>query len=130
MTGLDTNILVRFFAKDDLEQGRRARNLLLSLSAESPGFVSLVCLAELVWVMRTQYHLTKSQLIECVKRLLDSPELMVESQAAVTQALRRFAGEKADLADCLIERCGHIAGCSHTVTFDVTASRFAGMKLL
>jgi len=130
MIGLDTNILVRFFVDDNPSQNQRADELLRSLSPESPGFISLVSLAELVWVLRGQYRLDKSQLIDCVERLLDSPELMVESHAAVTQALRRFADEKADLADCLIERCGHLAGCSNTVTFDVNASRFAGMKLL
>jgi predicted nucleic-acid-binding protein len=35
-----------------------------------------------------------------------------------------------DFADCLIERLGHAVGCRETVTFDVSASRSAGMKLL
>jgi predicted nucleic-acid-binding protein len=80
--------------------------------------------------MRRRYGATRSQLIEVLERLLNSPELILESHSAVTQALQRFAGAKADFADCLIERCGHLAGCSHTVTFDVNASESAGMKLL
>jgi predicted nucleic-acid-binding protein len=130
MTGLDTNILARFFAEDDPVQSRRADQLLQSLTPEAPGFISLVSLAELVWVLRSQYRLDKDQLIECLQRLLDSPELVVESQTAVTQALHRFSSGKADLADCLIERSGHLAGCSKTYTFDVQASKFAGMSLL
>jgi predicted nucleic-acid-binding protein len=130
MTGLDTNILIRFFAKDNLEQGSRAAELLRSLTPGAPGFVSLVSLAELIWVLRSQYRLSKTQLIQCLEQLLDSPELVLESQAAVNQALRRFAGVKADFADCLIERSGHAGGCHETVTFDVDASRFAGMRLL
>jgi predicted nucleic-acid-binding protein len=70
------------------------------------------------------------QLIQCLERLLDYPELVVEDHAAVTLALRRFSQFKADFADCLIERLGHAAGCRQTVTFDVDASRFAGMTLL
>jgi predicted nucleic-acid-binding protein len=62
--------------------------------------------------------------------LLDSSEIIVESQTAVALALRRFANAKADFADCLIERCGAAAGCVATVTFDATASKYAGMKLL
>src|ERR1035438_4711381 len=50
MTGLDTNILVRYFTNDDLEQGRRAADLLRNLTLESMGYVSLVTLIELVWV--------------------------------------------------------------------------------
>lgn len=130
MTGLDTNILVRFFTKDDLEQSRRAADLMLSLTPEAPGYVSLVSLIELVWVLRSQYRLSKADLIERLERLLDSPEVMVESHTAVTLALRRFSQFKADFADCLIERSGASAGCRETVTFDADASRFAGMRLL
>lgn len=130
MTGLDTNILVRFFTQDDPEQGRRAASLMRSLTPQLPGFVSLVCLIELVWVLRSQYRLSKAQLIQRMEQLLDSPELMVESPAAVTAALRRFTQFKADFADCLIERLGHDAGCGETLTFDVDAARFAGMRLL
>jgi predicted nucleic-acid-binding protein len=130
MTGLDTNILVRFLTKDDLDQGSRVKELLRTLTPESPGFISLISLIELVWVLRSRYFVNKGQLIQHLEQLLNSSELVLESHAAVTQALDRFAGAKADLADCLIERCGHLAGCRDTVTFDVGASKSAGMRLL
>jgi predicted nucleic-acid-binding protein len=130
MTGLDTNILVRFFAKDDLKQSSRAKKLLQTLTPQSPGFICLISFIELVWVLRSRYQMDKSQLIQCLEGLLDSPELVLESHEAITQALRRFADAKTDLADCLIERCGHLAGCHHTVTFDADASKSAGMILL
>ena len=115
MTGLDTNILVRYITKDDLEQGRRAADLLRNLTLESMGYVSLVTLIELVWVLRSQYRLSKSELIQRLEQLLDSPELIVESHTAVTLALRRYASGKADFADCLIERSCAAAGCQETV---------------
>jgi|SRR5580692_291546 predicted nucleic-acid-binding protein len=130
MTGLDTNILVRFFAKDDPVQSGRVKELLRTLTPESPGFVSLVSFIELVWVLRGQYQMDKAELIQCMEKLVDSAELVVESQVEVSQALRLFSSSKADLADCLIERCGHHAGCRQTVTFDVKATKFAGMRLL
>jgi predicted nucleic-acid-binding protein len=130
MTGIDTNILVRFFTKDDAVQGERAKEFLRTLTPASPGFVSLICLIELIWVLRSQYHLDKAQLILRLEQLLDFPDLLVESQAAVQQALQRFARAKADFADCLIERLGHNSGCRETVTFDAGAARLAGMTLL
>jgi predicted nucleic-acid-binding protein len=45
-------------------------------------------------------------------------------------ALARFSTSKADFADCLIACLGDAAGCRETVTFDVDATRFAGMRLL
>ena len=130
MTGLDTNILVRFYAQDDPVQCKKGDKFLQTLTLESPGYVSLVSLIELVWVLRSQYSLKKVEVVQVLVQLLDSPELMVENQTSVTQALRRFSQFKSDFADCLIERLGHTAGCSSTVTFDVEASKFAGMKLL
>jgi predicted nucleic-acid-binding protein len=130
MTGLDTNILVRFFTKDDPLQSAAAKEFLRTLSVEAPGFISLVSLIELVWVLRSRYQLNKADLILCVERLLDLPELILEGQTAVAQALARFSMTKTDFADCLIERSGHLAGCRHTVTFDVVAAKTSGMKLL
>ena len=130
MTGLDTNILLRYITRDDLVQSRKADALLESLTPEAPGFVSLVSLIELIWVLRSQYRMPKARQIECLERLLDLPELVLENHNAATLALSRFASGKADFADCLIERSGAAAGCGETVTFDVDASRFAGMRLL
>ena len=130
MKGLDTNILVRFYAQDDPEQCRRCDKFLQTLTPESPGYVSLVSLIELAWVLRSQYRLPKLELIRILEQMLDSPELQVENQTAVILVLRRFSQFKVDFADCLIERCGAVAGCDATVTFDVSASKSAGMKLL
>ncbi|MGD0681808.1 MAG: type II toxin-antitoxin system VapC family toxin [Terracidiphilus sp.] len=130
MTGLDTNILVRLLAQDDPAQSQRAVEFLQTLSPEMLGFVSLVSLIELIWVLRSQYRMNKARLILGLEWLLNSAELVVESQAAVAQALGRFASVKADFADCLIERSCHAAGCRETVTFDADAVRFAGMTLL
>jgi predicted nucleic-acid-binding protein len=130
MTGLDTNILVRLLAQDDPVQSQRAVEFLQTLSREMPGFVSLVSLIELIWVLRSQYRISKARLILGLEWLLNSAELVVESQESVAQALGRFASVKADFADCLIERSCHTAGCRETVTFDMDASRFAGMTLL
>jgi predicted nucleic-acid-binding protein len=130
MQGLDTNILVRFFAQDDLLQAHVAESILAQLKPESPGFVSLVALAELIWVLRTRCGMPKSKLIPCIEHLLNSPELVVEGQEAVEQALVAFAKSKAQFADCLIERSGRLAGCVDTVTFDKDASRLAGMRLI
>jgi predicted nucleic-acid-binding protein len=130
MIGIDTNVLVRFFAQDDAAQSTRVDSLLQTLSPQNPGFVSVVSLIELIWVLRSQYHVSRSELIECLERLLNSPELVIENQPAVTQAIDRFSVAKADFSDCLIERSGHLAGCRQTVTFDVNAAKTSGMKLL
>jgi len=115
MTGLDTNILVRYITRDDLLQSQKADALLESLTIEAPGFVSFVSLVELIWVLRSQYRMPRARQIECLKLLLDLPELVMENHNAATLALSRFSKGKADFADCLIERSCAAAGCKETV---------------
>ena len=130
MIGLDTNVLARYIAEDDVSQTTAAAKIIESLSSESPGFVPLVVIAELVWVLQFSYRFTKHEIAEVVEKLLRSAELMIENAEIVAQALREFRASRADFADCLIERCAHAAGCQHTVTFDKRAATIANMRLI
>jgi predicted nucleic-acid-binding protein len=56
MTGLDTTVVIRFMMQDDPVQSPLATSLFDSFTAEDPGFVSLVTLAETVWVLRSSYR--------------------------------------------------------------------------
>lgn len=130
MIGLDTNILVRYITQDDAYQGAAASRVIESLSSESPGFVPLVVIAELVWVLQFSYEFSKQEIAEVIEKLLRSTELLVEQTETVAQALRTFRSGRADFPDCLIERCAQAAGCQHAVTFDRRAASIAGMRLI
>ena len=130
MTGLDTNILVRFVMADDAAQAASAKTLFKSFSIQSPGFISLVGVVEFVWVLRSKYRQPKSAIIQWIGQLLGTAELIFESQGVVELALNDYSTGVADFADCLIEWSGKNAGCSETVTFDQDAARTVGMRLL
>jgi predicted nucleic-acid-binding protein len=130
MVGIDTNILVRFFAQDDPDQARQVDVLMESLSAESPGFIASVVLAELAWVLRKNYRIEKARFIEYIEHLLGSPEIVLENEAALKQVQLRMGSTNADFADCLIERICANAGCTQTLTFDANSVRHSGMTLL
>lgn len=130
MIGIDTNLLIRLAMQDDPIQCAKVDLFLASLSRREVGFISLVTLIESVWVLGKRYNLSKSDIVGFIQALLDAPELTMEREEAVSQALQRFKVSTADFADCLIERIGALAGCRETVTFDQDASKFAGMRLL
>ncbi len=129
MIGLDTNIIVRYLTHDDPAQTAASVKLIDSLSPESPGFLSLIVVVELAWVLEVSYRFKKREIEEALGILLQSKELVIERTEIVAQALRKFSGSRADFADCLIERTGHAAECQHTFTLDRNAVS-AGMKLL
>ena len=130
MIGLDTNVLVRYIMQDDPGQSPKATRLIESLDSDKPGYITLISVVELYWVLTSCYDLTGQHVAQALELILRSKQLMVERADQVVRALRVFAQGKADLADCLIERSAAGAGCVDTLTFDVAASKHAGMKLL
>jgi predicted nucleic-acid-binding protein len=130
MIGLDTNVLVRYIMQDDPRQSARATALVESLDIDRPGFVGLVSVIELYWVLTSCYHLTNDQVNQALDALLRTKQIVVDRSDQVLRALRVFDAGKADFADCLIERIAASAGCEQTMTFDVNAAKHAGMTLI
>lgn len=130
MIGLDTNVLVRYIMQDDPKQSPKATRLVESLTSEQPGFVPLVAVVELIWVLSSSYGLKRDQLVEALDLLMRSKEIVVDRADWVLQAQRRFAKGGTDFADCLIERIAQAHGCPKTMTFDTGAAKAAGMTLV
>lgn len=129
MIGLDTNVLVRFLTQDDPEQSACANSLFADLSEDRQGWVSLVTLAELHWLLTRTYQVARPEVIDILQGLLETQEVLVEQPDVVRRALGR-AVSGADFSDALIAEGGFAAGCEHTVTFDRRAAAKAGMSLL
>ena len=130
MIGLDTNVLVRYIAQDDSKQSPKATRLIESLTVDAPGYVSIVSVVELVWVLTGCYALTRGEICEVLETLLRTIEIVVAHADTIWKALRLFKEGKADFADCLIERSANEAGCSYTTTFDRDAAKQCGMQLI
>lgn len=130
MTGIDTNILIRYIIRDDPQQTRSASIFIESLSREKPGFVPLVATAELGWVLNRSYKLRRGEFIQVLKSLLNSEALFFENETLLKQALLIFAQTNAEFGDCLIASSARSRGCVSTVTFDRRAANTLGMQLL
>lgn len=131
MTGIDTNVLLRFLLNDDARQSARALRFMRDeLSAAQPGYVSLVTLLEVVWVLDSLYAFNAEQQMAVVDDLLAVEALEIAERRAVARAVADSRGRSADFQDCLVAILGEAAGCSTTVTFDAKAARRAGMTLL
>ena len=128
MTGLDSNVLLRYLTQDDAAQAARATRLIeRELSERAPGFISLVVLVETCWVLKRIYGVAPAEISTTVRDLLDTRQLTIERRAAVARALERAGA--GNFADALIADIALDAGCSRVVTFDRKAARL-GMTLL
>ena len=130
MIGLDSNILLRFLVQDDPEQTRRASNLIeRRLTEDNPGFVTVVAMAEIAWVLERSYRFTNSQIAAAIERILQIDVLIVQDEKQVFTALVALKERQASFADALIAGLGAKAGCSRTFTFDRKALRIPDFEL-
>jgi predicted nucleic-acid-binding protein len=128
--GLDTNVLLRYFLIDDPIQSPMARLVMASLDSSNPGWVGVATVLELVWVLKSKNRAPRSTIAATIEQLLAKDALIVERDAIVALAVRRFRFSRAEFADCLVAASAQAAGCSKTVTFDHIAARDAGMELI
>jgi predicted nucleic-acid-binding protein len=127
MLGIDTNVLVRFLVRDNQNQFEKARKLLKrEVSNGRRVFINQLVLLETEWVLRTRYGLAKTQMLETISGLLDAPDIQLEDEPAVEEALFIWRDANADFADCLIGARNRRFGCRATVSFDTKASKLQG----
>jgi predicted nucleic-acid-binding protein len=130
MIGLDTNVVVRYLVQDDPTQARHATRLIEACTSDEPGFISIVALAEITWVLKVAYGASRDEIANVIENLLQTETLGVQLADVAWKALSVYRKGSADFADCLIERIGAANDCDATYTFDQVAARDAGMRLL
>ena len=131
MTGLDTNILVRYLTQDDPAQSRAATDLIEDvLTQAEPGFVSLVSMVETVWVLERAYGFPPGQVAGAVERMLQADTLLIQNEQEVFTALAAVKAARASFADALVAALGLWAGCTAIATLDRKAARLVGFELL
>jgi predicted nucleic-acid-binding protein len=130
MIGLDTNVLVRYVTQDDPVQSAQATAWIEErLTPENPGFISVIAMAETVWVLARTYAVADHDIAATIERLLQADVLVVENEQQVFAAMITLKENQGSFADALIAALGVKAGCSCTLTFDRRALRLSGFKL-
>ena len=127
MIGLDTNVLARYFTQDDASQAAQASQLIERCSSENPGYINLIVLAELFWLLDSRYQYSREQQLDLLRNML---QLVIEAADDVYIALQHFGSHKVQLADCLIAVRNQRADCETSYTFDKSASKMQGFELI
>jgi predicted nucleic-acid-binding protein len=132
MIGLDTNLLLRYLAQDDPTQSARATEIVeRNLTEEEPGFVSLVSILEVVWVLKSLCKRSLQEIANDIEMLLAADTLEVQNEQEVYTAVVALRNGTGTFEDALIGALGIWRGCSATVTFDEDAAkRLHGFQLV
>jgi predicted nucleic-acid-binding protein len=131
MIGLDTNVLVRYLAQDDPAQSLKATELIeRRLTEDEPGFISVVAMAEIAWVLERAYGLADQEIAAAIEGVLQAEVLVVENEQEIFTAMIALKAGRGPFADALNGALNAKAGCSRTLTFDRRAQRLSGFELL
>jgi predicted nucleic-acid-binding protein len=131
LIGIDTNVLVRYILDDDPVWSAPAQRFVDDdCTIDSPGFVNLVVLVELVWVLNQTPGWGKDAICTVISELLLADNIVLENPVLVAQALDSFRHGNADFADFVIAAINQSTGAAVTVTIDKDASKEPGFVRL
>ncbi len=126
MRAIDTNVLVRLITRDDPRQAASAENFI-----EKGAWVSILVLAETMWVLGTVYDRDAAAIAAAVDTLLKHESLTLQDPDVVSAALELFRSRPAlSFSDCLILHVARKAGHVPLGTFDRALARTSGTQKL
>jgi predicted nucleic-acid-binding protein len=126
MRAIDTNVLVRLITRDNAAQAGQAASFV-----EKGVWVSVLALAEALWVLRSVYRLDAAGLAAAVEMLLDHKDLTLQDADVVEAALDLFRSRPAlGFSDCLLLHLARKAGHLPLGTFDRALGKIEGTQRL
>lgn len=119
MRAVDTNVLVRLLVRDNPDQVRAAEEF------AAPGvWVSILVLAETVWVLDAVYEVGPARITSALEMLLNHQYVTLQDADVVTAALDEFRRHpSAGFSDCLVLEIARKVGHLPLGTFDRALSR-------
>ena len=111
MRAVDTNVLARYYLRDDAAQARVADRIL----SGGDVFVPKTVMLELEWVLRSVAEQPADKVMDCLAHLIALPGITIEDHDEVEAALRHCK-QGIDFADALHLAASH--ACSELLTFD------------
>ena len=126
MRAIDTNVLVRLIARDDPKQVASAESFI-----EPGAWVSVLALAEAVWVLDSVFDRSHAEQARAIEMLLSHERLVLQDPDTVAEALELFRAKPAlGFSDCLMLQLAKKAGHLPLGTFDKGLARAPGGQRL
>jgi predicted nucleic-acid-binding protein len=126
MRAVDTNVLVRLLTRDDAKQAAAA-----DAFVQHGAWVSVLALAEAMWVLAAVYERDAAQVALAVEMLLNHQQLALQEAEAVAAALDTFRRRPTlGFSDCLLVELARKAGHLPLGTFDRDLAKVDGTTKL
>src|SRR5512139_3577201 len=126
MRAVDTNVLVRLITRDNARQAAAAESFV-----KKGAWVSVLALAETMWVLSSVYELGAKEQATAIEMLLNHQDLVLQDPDTVAAALELFRAKPGlGFSDCLMLQLATKAGHLPLGTFDRDFAKVDGTKRL
>ena len=100
MTFLDANVILRHLTGDDARKAQRCARLFEQAErGRQTLYTTAMVVAEVIWVLGGRYHHPKANIVDGVRRLLNTPNLLVEEREVLLLAVQLFEQHPIDFID-------------------------------
>lgn len=131
MKAVDTNVLIRFLVRDDIQQAENVYRLFKEAEASKQSlFVPITVTLETIRVLEWVYNVPRMEILDSINEMLLMPILKFEAQPAIMRFVSSARETDLDLSNILIAHSAFFSGCESMLTFDKCASSFGLFELL
>ena len=128
---VDTNVILRFLTREPPDMAQQALTL---FTAVQNGEISLILeeivLAEVVWVLRSFYQYSPTEISNILQEFVNFPGIVCEHKASILIALRLFASKNLDFTDAMIAAQMVRKGIDEIYSFDTHFDGLPGINRL
>lgn len=122
---LDTNVWIRFFARDN-NQFEIVKRLLQAIEqGKFAPYTSSIVLLEVSYVLQKNYDVPREKIYECLETIIKLRGTTVIDKTSTKRALKIFRQTGMKLGDCLI--ASQIPKGATLVTFDKEFAKIKGL---
>ena len=97
---LETTLLIRYLTKDVPEKADRCEQLFREMEKGRVSlYVTPLVIAEAIWTLSRAYHFQKMEIVDGLRRVLNTPHLLCDEKDLLLQALELFRAKPFSFID-------------------------------
>jgi predicted nucleic-acid-binding protein len=113
---VDANVLIRYLTKDDKGKAESCKELLVSSGEEL--LITDLALAEVVWVLESQYGMAAEDIFKVLSPIVSAPQLTVIDRDILLDALYLYRANDVDFIDAYHVALGNWIGADAIYSYD------------
>ncbi len=125
---LETSLLIRYLTKDVPEKADRCERLFREAQkGRIILYLTPLVVAETIWVLSSVYRFQKAEIVEGMRRVLNTPHLICDDQELILQALELFRTRPISFIDAYHAAFMEHHGISTVYSYDTDFDGLTGI---